>query len=217
MLRLSSEVTVGNILTSVTIIIGLSTFLYNEIQKREQVDRAYAAEVRHELGGVLREIAQMDAELRVLFLSIEPLYVTASEIALEGDDSQREQSLFKARDFLWREIANARAEMERRVLATSTQSNGLAIAGLNLQADYEDFIERHSKIRANSFSSLSSATQKALQATAGNADYSAQIGNALRNAHYDVERAAIEASEKAMRDIGENIRASATAYETSSD
>ncbi|WP_375229318.1 hypothetical protein [Roseobacter sp. S98] len=213
MFSLNPEISIGNILTSVSIVVALGTFLYNEVQKRHQIDRVYEAEIRNELGSVLREIAQMDAELRVLFLSIEPLYVTASEIALAGGENERDKASEKARDFLWREIANVRAEMERRVLATSAQSNGLAIAGTSLQSKYEAFIQLHGKIRLASFAALSEATQKAMNSVAGTAVHSAEIGNALRDVHYVVERSAIEKSEAATKELSSKIHEVVEKYE----
>ena len=213
MFRLNSEISIGNLLTSLSIIVALGTFFYNEFQKRAQIDRAYAADVRNQLGGVLREVAQMDAELRILFLSVEPLYVTTSEIALEGTPDTRERQTEKARDFLWREISRARTEMEKRILATSAQSNGLAIAGPALQADYEAFLKNHADLRIRAYASLSEETQAALQASAETAQYSAQIGNALRFVHYDIRDTWTAASDTATQAIRARIHTASGRYD----
>lgn len=213
MFILSSEISIGNILTTVSVIFAMATFFYSESQKRNQIERAYYAEIRTELGRVLREIAQMEAELKLFFISVEPRYVTASEIAMSDDRDVESQDAEKARDFIWREIPIARSKMEERILAASAQSNGLAIAGINIQTEYEDYIEQHTNLRLQAYAELSQVTQAALHDSSKNATYSAEIGNALRDAHYGIERTVVGSAGELNSTLNRKIHEVALIYE----
>lgn len=185
MAKLNREFTIGNILTTISIVFGIATFFYSEYQKRLQVDRAYAAEIRGTLGAALGETNLLDAELELFFLEVKPLYVAASEIVVEGED--RATAIQKARDFLWRDISELRVSMERRVLEATSQNAALAKVRLGVQEKFDAFRQEHKDLRAEAVETLLIEAQKTLRLSGIAAEFSAEIGNALRNTH-DLEK-----------------------------
>jgi hypothetical protein len=188
-LKIEPEINVGNLLTTLSILIGAATFLYNEVQERRQIERVIKAEMRDLIGRGVSEALRLEQELAHFFLSVEPLYVQASAAVFdaEAEAGSREKSIERARDTLWRGITLARTEMERKIFDQSALPGGLALVGVDVHDEYEQFRREHTLLRFQAFDELLRSTQNALQGAALEAAYTAEIGNALRNAHESVK------------------------------
>ncbi|WP_172332791.1 hypothetical protein [Mangrovicoccus sp. HB161399] len=185
MLKINPEINVGNLLTTLSIMIGAATFLYNEVQKRHQFERVIEAEKRDLIGRGVNESLRLENELTHFFLSVEPLYVEVSAAVFdaEAEAGSREKSVERARDALWRGITVARSEMERKIFDQTTLPGGLALVGLEVHDEYEKFRNEHALLRFQAYDELRTSTQNALQGAALKAKHTAEIGNALRNVH----------------------------------
>lgn len=92
------------------------------------------------------------------------------------------------------------------VLETIAGNTGMARAGNEVQSRYAEFRQEHASIRLEAFAALPKATQEALQSSAREARFSAEIGSALRAAHYKVEAEYLSASSKARDGISALLR-----------
>ncbi|MEP3330077.1 hypothetical protein [Sedimentitalea sp.] len=200
MLEVDSKVSIGNILTTFSILFALVTFLYNEDQKRQQTDRAYAADIRETIGRGLNEAARLDSELKLFFLTAETLYVATSALAV-GDQASREIDVVKARDLLWSGLTTARADMERRIIEAMALPRGLALSSAEAQSKFQAFTSFHEDLRHSAFQKLAQATELALVESAFIATSTADVGNALRNSHNTVQETFSDASRQAQLEI----------------
>lgn len=190
------KISIGNILTSVSILIGLTTFLYNEYEKRIQIDRSFEAQIQDQIGRGLNESSRLNSELKLFFWAAEPLYIAASKVALSRETSSPENGIENARDLLWKGITSARVDMERRILEKPSLLGELAIVGPKAQKKYRALRESHEQLRLEAFIALAESTQSALNSSASSADFTAEVGNAIRHAHFSVRKIYLEQSQE---------------------
>lgn len=193
MFRYNPEVSFGNILTSLSIVIGLGTFAYAEAQKRVLAQEAFQAEQRDLVGRGQGAAVRLDNELKAFFLSAEPLFVTTSEIAVNTETDILQRGV-KARDYLWREITVLRADMEQRILSEENLPGGLAAIGEEAHEAYIRFLSEHADLRTAAYATLQEETQQAIFDLLPTATQTAQIGQALRAAHSRVQAEWLERS-----------------------
>lgn len=184
-MQLKKEITVGNLLTVIPIILAILSFLYSQQQDREQRYQLNLEERRSASASALFVIDSLDESVKIFLLKIEPLCVEVSTGLAQHRDAE------KARDELWRRLTVARAEMETAIKEDVLRSSErLAIADPTLLQKTRVVIDDHASLREKMFKRLIEGAQSEflvhLDTGLPDTYRSAQLGNALRDAHYQV-------------------------------
>lgn len=105
------EITVGDILTLVTIGITLGTLYSAWIQSRRLKEKEMANGIRNACATVLGKLERWQELSLSLFENAQPLYIETSEMVA------RNRNVIQARDYLWKRLTLARNALRQAILA----------------------------------------------------------------------------------------------------
>ena len=113
-IKLIPEVKVGDILTSVTIVISLVSILISwsidrDLRRTQEVDK-----IRKAAAATFAKLERASEISLSIFELAQHYYVEAAEIiAKESSDKSMELSVMKARDFLWKSLNSTRDDIRK--------------------------------------------------------------------------------------------------------
>jgi hypothetical protein len=110
LLEFDKKLDVGNILTSLTILISLGALLSALSKDRRSRDRDFADKVRAAAARTLGKLERWKELAARFYEDVQPVFVDVSQ-KLHGD-----LDAHAARDLLWRELTTVRATAEQRIL-----------------------------------------------------------------------------------------------------
>lgn len=125
--HIKPEITVGDILTLVTILITLYTLYSAWMQSKRLREKELATNIRNACANVLGKLERW-RELNVaLFENAQPLYVETSEML------EKNQNVIKTRDYLWKNLNAARNAIRHTVLEEKLESSYTDLYGYSPQ------------------------------------------------------------------------------------
>ena len=110
------EITVGDILTLVTILITLYTLYSAWIQSKRVREKELATNIRNACANVLGKLERWRELNLSIFENAQPLYVETSEML------EKNQNVIKTRDYLWKSLSAARNAIRHTVLEEKLES-----------------------------------------------------------------------------------------------
>lgn len=176
--HIKPEITVGDILTLVTILITLYTLYSAWMQSKRLREKELATNIRNACANVLGKLERW-RELNVaLFENAQPLYVETSEML------EKNQNVIKTRDYLWKNLNATRNAIRHTVLEEKLESSYTDLYGYSPQL-VDSFITVLSELKEVEKAVFSDFLEKTQQNVM---DYqnklgqytSAMLGNELR-------------------------------------
>jgi hypothetical protein len=200
-LEFDKTLDVGNVLTSLTILISLGALLSalakdRRARERELGDRVRAAAAR--TLGKLERWQQLSARL---YQDVQPLFVDVSQKLHAELDAEA------ARDLLWRELATARAAAEQRIVDEEIESAYVELYPYHpsVQRRFTETMSRLKEIDAAVYFDFVEQTQGQILAYSGSPkDYTpALLGNDLRLESARAEHRLVTELEQAIGPVRE--------------
>jgi hypothetical protein len=177
-MQLDWNIKVGDILTSITIIVSVAALIVTWTKDRTARETAQANAVRAAAASTMTQLDRWQSLNLSLYQEMQPEFITTSEMLSEHYD------VIRARDYLWKTISNQIIEINRKVL-----NEKISTSYVDLLAYFPDtrsqFIDLFSKLNAIeeriSESFLEKSQQDILGFEGKEKNYtSAMLGNALR-------------------------------------
>jgi len=178
MVHLEPGISVGNLLTTISVIVAIASLLVIWKKDRQLRKREYADRIRH---AAARTATALD-RLRILALrfyeDIQPLLTDADVLLTKDTDP------ISTRDFLWRNLVAARATSSQRISDEKVEIEYVDLYGYDprIQPSFTSVVRRLKTADQNSYDQLLQLTQQdILRMESVRPPYeSAQLGNALR-------------------------------------
>lgn len=172
------NIKVGNILTSLTIIISVAALIVTWTKDRNARETELADVVRTAAATAITKLDRWQSLNLSLYQELQPEFIKTSEML------SREYDVIKVRDYLWKTISTQRIQISRKVL-----NEKISTSYVDLLAYFPDtriqFLDMFKKLNALedriSGSFLEKSQQDVLELKGEKTSYtSARLGNALR-------------------------------------
>ena len=168
----------GDILTTATILVSVAALVFSWSKDRLTRESVQADKVRSAASYVLTKLDRWQAITLSLYDGLQPLFIEVSE------GLQRDFDIVQARDKLWKEIAEGRAEMSKNILEEEigTSYVGLLSHFPDARKKFRDAFGDLSKAERRISSNFLEQSQYDVLSFEGKRDEytSAMLGNALR-------------------------------------
>lgn len=176
--HIKPEITVGDILTLVTILITLYTLYSAWTQSKRLREKELATNIRNACANVLGKLERW-RELNVaLFKNAHPLYVETSEML------ERNQNVIKTRDYLWKNLNTARNAIRHTVLEEKLESSYTDLYGYSphLVDSFMTVLSELKEVETTVFNDFLEKTQQSVMDCQNKLTQytSAMLGNELR-------------------------------------
>lgn len=176
--QLDWNIKVGDILTSITIIVSVAALIVTWTKDRNTKETEQANVVRTAAATAMTQLDRWQSLNLSLYQEMQPEFITTSEMLGEQYD------VIKVRDYLWRTISNQIIEIDRKVLneKISTSYVDLIAHFPDTRAQFIDLFRTLNEIEERiSGSFLEKSQQDVFEFEGKENDYtSAMLGNALR-------------------------------------
>jgi hypothetical protein len=201
LLEFDRKVDVGNLLTSLTILISLGALLSALAKDRRTRDREFADTVRAAAAKTLGKLERWQQLSARLYQDAQPIFVDVSQKLHAELDAQA------ARDLLWRELTVARTAAEQRIVDEEIESAYVELYPYHpsVQRRFAETMSQLKRIDATVYLDFMKATQEQVLVYDGPAkDYTpALLGNDLRLESASAERRLANELEQAIAPIRE--------------
>jgi hypothetical protein len=182
MVHWNPEIKVGDLLTGISVLVAVSAFFYAWIKDSLLRKREYADQIRRSAAETIVALERWRQIALQFYENIQPLITETDAMVVK---LQNEAScLFDTRDFLWRGLTSARADLSKLALSEKTESAYLGLYGYEprVQALYDSVIGYLNSTDRQSFSQLLQETQRDVLKLKeiSRPIKSAQLGNSLR-------------------------------------
>ncbi len=172
------EITVGDILTLVTILITLYTLYSAWVQSKRIREKELATNIRNACANVLGKLERWRELNLSIFENAQPLYVETSEML------EKNQNVIKTRDYLWKSLNAARNEIRHTVLEEKLESAYTDLYGYSPQLvdGFTHALEQLKTVENAVFTAFLAKTQDSVMDWQSklNQYTSAMLGNELR-------------------------------------
>jgi hypothetical protein len=202
-LELSNQVKLGDLLTSISIIISLVGLLLSLSKDRRLRKKEHADRIRAAASKTLAKLQRWQELSLWLYQQAQPLYVETSEML------PKEYDVYKARDFLWRKLEEVRTSTLADVLKEQIE-----IAYVDLFAYYPDvyglFTDTLTALKGletEVFDHLITSTQAVVLSYAERKEgyRTEQLGNDLRGAAQRVQEEFKGRSQVALKPVSDSL------------
>jgi hypothetical protein len=201
MLEFDRKLDVGNVLTSLTILISLGALLTALAKDRRTRERELGDKVRAAAAKTLGKLERWQQLAARLYQDVQPLFVDVSQKLHAALDAQG------ARDFLWRELTAARTAAEQRIVDEEIEGAYVELYPYHpsVQRRFSETMSRLKDIDAAVYFDFIRQTQDDVLAYGGNPrDYTpALLGNDLRLESARAEHRLVTELEQAIEPIRE--------------
>lgn len=182
MLSWNSQLKPGDVLTSISLLLALTGFLYTWSKDRNLKRREYADRIRQAAAGTVVALERWKELALRLHDDIQPL-ITEADVMAAGHEMELE-NVIKVREFFWHGLVSARATASLRIVAENIESAYLGLYGYEprVQVLYDQITSSLKRADEESFLKLLAETQAdtlSLRKIVGPIE-SAQLGNLLR-------------------------------------
>jgi hypothetical protein len=178
-MQLDWKIKVGDILTSLTIIVSVAALVITWTKDQDTRQTQQADLVRSAAASVITKLDRWQALQLSLYQELQPEFVATSEKLAE------EYDIIEVRDYLWKTISNERIQISSRVLEEhiSTSYINLLAHFPDTRRQFLDMFQQLSEIEERISGSFLKQSQQDILAFEGKeANYtSAMLGNALRS------------------------------------
>jgi hypothetical protein len=175
---LNPEVTIGSILTTVSILITIISLLFAWHKDRQLKRKEYADRIRRAAGTVTAKLERW-RELSLRFFDDIQALITDADIKIT-----KEQDAIATRDFLWRGLVIEQAKSSQRILDEMIEIAYIDLYGYDpdIQALFVGAVQRFKAIDRNIHNCVLELTQQDVLELSKTRQpiRSAQLGNALR-------------------------------------
>jgi hypothetical protein len=200
-LEFDRKLDVGNVLTSLTILISVAALVSTLAKDRRARERDLGDKVRAAAAKTLGKLERWQQLSARLYQDVQPLFVDVSQKLHAELDAEA------ARDLLWRELATARTAAEQRIVDEEIESAYVELYPYHPSVQ-ERFAETMSRLKAIDtavYLDFIKQTQSSVLAYAGAPkDYvPAMLGNDLRVESARAEGRLVSELEQAIRPIRE--------------
>jgi hypothetical protein len=182
--QLSREVKLGEVLTSLTVIVSLITLTINWALERQKNQKEQANLVRIAASESWDKLDRW-REISSSYQDLDPIFVETSEIL------KREKDDRAARDFLWKNLINSKAKNDRQILEEKLEQASAKLYSYDPEL-YKVFactIRKLREAREEAFSHLLNGTQDViLESNPKDWHRTELIGNNLRGVLGDYRR-----------------------------
>jgi len=185
--HIKPEITVGDILTLITISITLGTLYTAWLQNRRLKEKEMANGIRNACATVLGKLERWQELSLSLFENTQPLYIETSELLA------RNRNVIQTRDYLWKRLTVARNTLRQSVLEEKLE---LAYTDLysyspKLVDAFMTVIAQLKTAETEVFSDFLEQTQQNVLDYAGKLSgyTSAMLGNDLRDTTHSIREA----------------------------
>lgn len=200
-LEFDNKLDVGNLLTSLTILITLVALLNAVAKDRRSREREFADRVRAAAAKTLGKLERWQQLSARLYQDVQPLFVDVSQ------KLHSELSAQAARDLFWRELSVARTAAEQRIVDEEIESAYVELYPYHpsVQRRFTETMSRLKKIDTAVYLDFVKESQQQVLVYDGEPkDYSpALLGNDLRLASARAEHRLVNELEKAIGPIRE--------------
>ncbi len=183
------DVSAGNALTLMTIIISVATFYLSWSREREFSRRSQADQVRIAAASSISKIERWKEISLTFFDEIQSVFVEASEIVVKDPEKF---NIVGSRDYLWKEINRARIATKRHIVNENIENaySSLIAYYPGSRSYFREIIDKLNLADREMFEKVLNETQRvALSFDGKSGSYStAQMGNALRWSTNDAMR-----------------------------
>jgi hypothetical protein len=177
-LKFDNKLDVGNLLTSLTILVTLAALLNAVAKDRRTRDREFADRVRTAAAKTLGKLERWQQLSARLYEDIQPLFIDVSQKLHAELDAEA------ARDLLWRELSTARTAAEQRIVDEEIESAYVELYPYHpsVQQRFADAMSRMKEIDAAVYLDFVTRSQEQVLAYDGDGkSYTpALLGNDLR-------------------------------------
>lgn len=201
-MTLNPEVSVGDILTSLSIIISAIALAISWGRDRQIAVKKQADKVRNAASKTLAKLERWQELSLRLYEDVQPLFVEASEM-LAKDPNNAEPP----RDFLWKKLEEVRQSATLRIVDEELEVAYVDLYGY-IPAIYQSFVQTVQKLKEEdetAFRDLQEATQKNVMSFAdrGRGFQTAELGNSLRRTCAQIQDSLQTAMQDTLKPIHE--------------
>ena len=200
-LEFDNKLDVGNLLTSLTILLTLAALLTAVAKDRRSREREFGDRVRAAAATTLGKLERWQQLSARLYQDVQPLFVDVSQRLHSELDAEA------ARDLLWRELAVARTASEQRIVDEEIESAYVDLYPYHpsVRHRFADTMSRLKQIDSAVYVDFVKQSQQEVLAYSGNRQgyRPAVLGNELRLESARAERRLVDELEEALKPIRE--------------
>lgn len=170
------SLSVGNLLTALTIAVSAATLAYTRRKDRLLREREYADRIRHAAGLTIARLERWQRIVISIFDEIQPAFVDVDRWAVAGKD------LELISDYLWKELSKARAQAAQRIMEEEIELSYLDLYSYDrgVHERFNHVIREQQQVRQRVFGELLTRTQRLLLRYRGIPLQRTFIGNQMR-------------------------------------
>lgn len=196
---ITKEIKVGDILTSLSILISAMAFLRAWTKDREMRDKELADRIRNASAITLAKLGRWQELSLWLFQYTQPLFVETSEMLMKEFD------VVAARDFLWRRLNEARAEVTSKIIDEQIEVAYVELCGYHSEV-YALFTNAMLELKTSQrdvYDHFAKRSQEVVMSyeTRQTDFLTSQLGNALRRAAHESHHELKDRTDQTLKPI----------------
>ena len=190
--ELKQEITIGDVLTSASILLSIFALLLSWSQSRALEKREQANKVRNAAAETIAKLERWQEISMSIFDEIQPALVETSEILV---DNRTHSQVIKARDYLYKQVRTSHFNLQRMLREEEIETAYVYLYGYHpsLRKRFQDILKNLETKEDKMLNQLLSATERKvvvyLNPEISSRRYqTAYLGNALRSAVNEVKQ-----------------------------